>query len=333
MKLSLIPLMGPFHLRYPLYNAVSVRDTLAAFEPNALALTPLEAESLDAPTWQDTPEVALPLAVVPWAQRRGLPVFGVFAPSPDPGAAQDFVRYLAVYPEQQRILGEVEAVRAPLQPLLQTPLTLKRIQGEVVPLLRDYQEAREERFEDGPGTDWLRARAETMSGRILALPFKRVAVLASVDHLPFLEETLRMHADLIPPPEVSPTDASRERSMLDLAFRGEVAEPGNAIAQLRTLQSAEARFHEANLLLAHGHLSEALEGLEVASRGDFSRPYFLPGYLLSRLGQLRDLAGERAGALRAYRGVLALEWAPREAREAALMGLERPFEGVEGVEG
>jgi hypothetical protein len=76
------------------------------------------------------------------------------------------------------------------------------------------------------------------------------------------------------------------------------------------------------------HASEALETLEGAVGGDFSAPYFLPGYLLARLGQLRDLAGEREGAVRAYRGVLALDWVPTEAREAAQAGLETPFEGV-----
>ena len=59
--------------------------------------------------------------------------------------------------------------------------------------------------------------------------------------------------------------------------------------------------------------------------GDFREPYLLPGLLLARLGQLRDLAGRRDRALQAYRGVLALAWAPHEARAAARAGLEAPF--------
>ena len=43
------------------------------------------------------------------------------------------------------------------------------------------------------------------------------------------------------------------------------------------------------------------------------------------MGQLLDLAGERERALRAYRGVLALSWAPEEARAVALAGLKTPF--------
>jgi hypothetical protein len=58
---------------------------------------------------------------------------------------------------------------------------------------------------------------------------------------------------------------------------------------------------------------------------DFVEPYYLPGFLLSRLGQLYDLAGRRDAALRAYRGVRALGYAPVEALAAAEDGLQRPF--------
>ena len=125
------------------------------------------------------------------------------------------------------------------------------------------------------------------------------------------------------PPEIEVSEQAYERSLLDLAMQVTVPEPGNIIQQLRELDSAEARYHEANLMFANGHLAEALELLEHTSQGDFSQPYFLPGYLLARLGLLRDLAGRWAQAERAYRGVLALEYAPSEAREAAREGLDK----------
>jgi tetratricopeptide (TPR) repeat protein len=106
----------------------------------------------------------------------------------------------------------------------------------------------------------------------------------------------------------------------------DVPEVGNLLAQLRQLQWPEARYHEANLLLANGHLVEALEILEKASQGNFTEPYYLPGYLLARLGQLYDLKGERKAALRCYKGVRALSYAPLEALAEATKGLERPFE-------
>ena len=225
----------------------------------------------------------------------------------------------------------IGALLRPLNAMLQEGLTLTRIREEVVPIVREQGEVKEEAFGDGPGTDWLRERTQVMAARILALPHERVAVLASVDHIPFLEDALRDKAELVPPSESEPTEEVRTRSLLDFAFRGDVSEPGNMIAQLRSLERAEARFHEANLLLANGHAAEALDLLEAASRGDFSEPYYLPGYLLSRLGQLRDLVGERSGALRAYKGVRALAWAPREALDAAEAGLAAPFEGLQAV--
>ena len=317
--------MGPFHLRYPLYNAVSVRDAVATFEPDALATTALPPDSLNDPGWQDTPEIVLPHTVVPWARRQRVPVYGVHQPSPDPAALNDFRRYAAQYPKVREAVQRADAKLRPLNTLLEQPLTLKRIQQEVVPLLLEHQTFQEETFDDGPGTDWLRARTEKMAEAILALPFERVAVLASVDHLPFLQAFLEDKTELSEPSIPEPTEETRERSLLDFAFRVDVPEPGPLLAKLREVTALEARYHEANLLTANSHFLEALEVLEQASRGDFSQPYFLPGYLLARLGQLYDLANRRDAAMRAYRGVLALEYAPVEARETAQAGLKEAF--------
>ena len=93
MKLTPLPLMGAFHLHYPLYNAVSLRDLVAATNPDIVVTPVLHADAFEDPAWQDTPELALPLAVVPWASRAGVPVYGVAVPSPDPDAKDDFRRY------------------------------------------------------------------------------------------------------------------------------------------------------------------------------------------------------------------------------------------------
>ncbi len=325
MQLLLAPLMGPFHLRYPRYNAVTLRELLAERRPEALALSPLEQGALASSAWQDTPEIALPLAVVPWALRRGLPVYGVHEPSPDPAAPEDFQRYAAEYPQFRTAWLEVEAVLRPLGPLLGERLELKRILEEVMPLLRVHQERREAVFGDGPASDWLRQRARLMAERVLGLPHERVALLASAEHFPFLRDALEGKVAWLEPVALPVSEESRVRSLLDYAFRGDHPDPESLLGQLRELTCAEARYHEANLLLAFDHPAEALMVLERASTGDFSQPYYLPGYLLARLGQLYDLAGRRDAARRAYRGVLALQYAPAEALEAAGKGLETPF--------
>lgn len=323
--LLLVPLMGPFHLRFPRYNAVTVRDLVAAFGPRLVATSALAPDAFREPRWRDTPELALPLALAPWAERQGVPLVGVAEPSPDPEASDDFVRYLRRYPQQRALLDEVEAARRPLTTLLEEPLDLPRILADVVPVVRHYLELREARFEEGPGSDWLRRRSAVVAERVLASGAERIAVLVGIDHYPFVHDALAERALLTPPPEVAESVEAVERGLLDFAMRVDVPEPGNVIARLRRLEGAEARYHEANLLLAGGHLAEALELLERASRGDFSRPYYLPGFLLARLGQLYDLSGERDGAVRAYRGVRALEYAPPEALAAAAAGLDAPF--------
>lgn len=323
MKLTPLPLMGAFHLHYPLYNAVSLRDLVVATNPDIVVTPVLHADAFEDPAWQDTPELALPLAVVPWASRAGVPVYGVAVPSPDPDAKDDFRRYLKAYPRILKVLNEVDAILAPLHNLLEAPLTLPRIRSEVLPLFAEHQRRCEETFGDGPATDWLRERSQEVIARIHALGAERVTLLASAEHLPTLEAALDPDIGRVDPPEIEVSEQAYERSLLDLAMQVTVPEPGNVIQQLRELDSAEARYHEANLMFANGHLAEALELLEHTSQGDFSQPYFLPGYLLARLGLLRDLAGRWAQAERAYRGVLALEYAPSEAREAAREGLDK----------
>ena len=87
----------------------------------------------------------------------------------------------------------------------------------------------------------------------------------------------------------------------------------------------EARYHEANLLLADSRPEEALESLLRLLKLELHEPYYLPGFALARLGQVYDLAQLRDEALRSYRGVLALSWAPASAVVAATAGLTTPF--------
>lgn len=329
MLITLVPTLGAWHLRYPAYNAEGVLGLVQQSAPEAVVLAPLPPGALTSPAWQDTPELALPLAVVPWARRAGVRLVEGLPPSPDPEAEADFRRYAAGYAQTRDLLVSLEQKLRPLDDLLPQPLTLARIWDEVLPVLSGYQEARETALTDGPATDWWRERHQALAEHIRALPETRVAVVAGVEQVPFLQAALIEEGlEVLTPRDAKADERGRERALLDIAFRGDAADPGRLIAQLRDLPGAEARFHEANLLLANGHPAEALERLETASNGDFSTPYFLPGYLLTRLGQLRDLMGDRDGAVRAYRGVMAFEWVPSDAREAAQAGLETPFEGV-----
>lgn len=328
MSVTLVPLLGAWHLRYPVYNAASVLSLVRASRPEIVVPAPLAPGDLETPAWRDTPEIVLP-SVLSWAERQGVKLEPGMPASPDPDAEADFQRYLVGYPQAREQFGGLEALLRPLDELLPQPLTLARIWDEVVPVLETYQREREAAFGDGPGTDWWRERLSELAVRIAGLPETRVTVLAGVEQLPILLEVLREKGAAVTTPKDVPHDETiRERALLDVAFRGDAADPAALLGSLRDVKGAEARFHEASLLLMNGHVAEALERLEAAANGDFSTPYYLPGYLLTRLGQLRDLSGDRDGAVRAYRGVRALDWVPQDAREAATAGLETPFEGI-----
>lgn len=322
MPFSLVPLVGPFHRRFPRYNAVTVREIVAAAEPDAILTTALPPGALDDPAWQDVDEPGLP-PVVRWARDAGVAVAEVGEPSPDPTAPADFLRYLAQSSEDHPALRRLAEARAPLEELLGRALDLTRIQNELLPAVAALHDARIELFGDGPGSDWLEQRVDRMAERLKPWSNARAVVLTSVDHLPVLRRRLAQTAS--DAADVPPSAAARQRALLDTAFAGDADDAAGLIAALREIDAAEARLAEAEVLLGHGHAAEALGVLREAVRGDFSEPPYLPGWLLARLGQLYDLDGRREDALRSYRGVLALSWAPAPAREAARDGLERPF--------
>jgi hypothetical protein len=322
---TLVPLLGALHLRYPRYNAVVVAEILRSLPAASVAIEALEEGFEGSPGWQEGEEPLLPWVVVPVARRRGLGVAGVHEPSPDPAALADFGRYLSGYPAGRAAFDAIALAERPLASLLAAPLTLERIVAEVVPLLEESRRQRLAAFGDGPGSDWSEARAAASAERVLALPAP-VVVVVGVDRFVSLREALLALGATVALPETPPpSEAARQRALLDVAWRGEVAEPGTLVAQLRTLGHAEARYHAANLLLAGGHAAEALEELEAIMRLEFGEPPFLPGLVLARRGQLLDVAGRRDEAVRSYRGALALSWLPQAAREAAEAGLAAPF--------
>ncbi len=329
MQLLLLPLLGPLHLRYPALNAVTLRDVLSGFEPQLVATTALTADSFATSDWQDTFELPLPLSLIPWAREQGIRVTPIGEPSRDSMAEADFRRFASEMPALQEKLARHSSLEAAMKRLLGGTLTLRTLQHELLPLLRELEQELLEAAGDGPATDWRWERAGAAVARLLAAePPGRVALLASAQDVPALERALKDRGvKPVPLPEqVAVSEAARARSLLDHALVA--ADDADRAALLEALEregSAESGYARANLLLAGGRPDEALALLEQVANGDFSQPYFLPGWLLARLGQLRDLAGKRDWALQAYRGVLALSWAPAEAIEAARQGLELPF--------
>lgn len=338
-RVTVVPLVGPFHTRFPRYNVLFVEAVLEAVEPDALALASLAPGSLADPNWQATPELALPQVVAPWARRRGLALHEVGSIVGEPGEPgevgdeDEFIRFLEQYEQGKARLRRVRAAERPVELLLAEALDLRRVQRELIPAVAAYQSERSSEFGEGPGTGWLLQRAERMAARVTALPYRHVALLASVDDVPALAAALEGKAKVAAAPMAEPpAEEARQRALLDVAMRGEVGNVAALLAQLREIDNPEARYHEANLLLANDHPLEALERLRNVLHGDFFEPYYLPGFVLARIGQLYDLAGDRDAARRSYRGVLALSFAPPEAVVAAQEGLEAPFAWQTGAD-
>lgn len=322
---AIVPLLGPLHVRMPQYNAVSVLRSVQAFRPSRIALAPLVPGALQRPSWQDCAEVVLPHTVVPWARSAGVPVAEVGAPPREEGTEEEFRRYLESFDGGRALLASVDGDERPVRDILERSLTLKDVLDELLPAVEAFQRRRREAFGEGPGTGWLEDRARRTADAVLELGAGRIAVLAGADDVPALAGALEGQAAVERPAEPLADDTVRRRSLLDYAMRAEASDPQALLDRLREIDEPEARYLEANLLLQAGEGDEALTVLERASAQDFVEPYYLPGFLLSRLGQLYDLAGRRDAALRAYRGVRALSYAPAEALAAAEAGLEAPF--------
>ncbi|KQR08729.1 hypothetical protein [Deinococcus sp. Leaf326] len=238
--------------------------------------------------------------------------------------------FLSQYPQGRERLRAAGAAEAALSALLSLPLTPERVLSpEMLAGVRAYHEATRAALDEGPGTRWQARRLGELAARLGSL---EGAVLVPLDDLPGLLEHLPTAAlpDL---GSLVPGETSRLRALADRAwqlredddlpalFAALTREAGDAVTPLAELRAAAG-----GLALAAGELSEARMQLEAAAhalRGD--EPRSLPGLVLVRLGQVRDAQGDRDLALRTYRAVLALTYAPEVALETARSGLDTPF--------
>src|SRR5690606_27689189 len=346
---------GPFRTHRPLPRRRPVPHPLAPLQRRARAglrarlRPPRRGADAPVPGRADTADLTLCHTDVPWTTTQGIPVFGVGLARDgrqDPGlggAAEDLMRYLELYEHGQATLRRVEAALAPVRQLLSEPLDLDRVVDELVPAIERQQALQTEELGTGPGDDWREARAAVIASRSLTAvrtasaavsgsDTLRLAIVAEVDRQPALRRALTgpaaaasgVSVEIVPAPPAGAGEEGRVRALLDAAMSG-IGQPESLLRSLAAIEEPEARYHEANLLLEHGHPAEALERLEKLVGGDFQEPYYLPGFALARLGQLRDLAARREDAVRSYRGVMALSYAPKAAREAAEAGLSAPF--------
>ena len=242
--------------------------------------------------------------------------------------------FLKQFPAGRTRLQAGARAEADLRDALSKPLEASVVHNEMLEVIREYHTATTEALEEGPGTAHRVKRLEALTKDLGQLDLNGCIVLAPLDDVPALLELPNARVpDLT---DFRPGEASRFRSVVDRAYRLEESDDLNILVHaLLELDgppdsslgriALEARFAASGLYLAVGDLESARDLLEAVAMGQFERPSYLPGFVLSRLGQVRDLQDERDMAVRAYRAALGLSWLPLEARQVCESGLERPF--------
>lgn len=308
----------------PRYNSVSLVRQVELQNPQRVYLASYSQEGLQSKVWREQHDLAL-FALVSWAEERGVPIVALGENAEALQAeAEHFLEYLGSMPRgedtKERLL---EADRQVAEYLMVPRLPEEFSSEDFLAGLRARLAVVRDFAGEGPATGFREQRMAGVAAKLAEIGDADAVVLVDVLDYPVLLEYLSDARGTVP---LEPNGAERARAVMDRAWRLEQDDAwGNLLAQLMELEEAEARFLAAQIYLAAGQAEDALRLMEEVSRGDFSRPEYLPGYLLARLGQLYDLNGRRDRAVRAYRGVLALSWAPAEAREIAAAGLRAPF--------
>lgn len=242
------------------------------------------------------------------------------------------LEFLQQYPKGRERLARVGAAERELRAALEQPQDAVGVHSVWLEATRTYHATVTSALEEGPGTAHRLTRVTQILERARDLEPGTV-LLADLDDLPPLLDAGLELPDLR---DFKPGEASRFRAVVDRAYRLEPDDDLDALvhalleldAPADTAEARialEARFAASGLYLSVGDLESARDLLEAVSQGQFERPSYLPGYVLARLGQVRDLTGERARAIGAYKAALGLAYCPAEARAVAQRGLETPF--------
>ncbi|MFC4637240.1 hypothetical protein [Deinococcus hohokamensis] len=316
MTLTLVPDLGDLLRLQPQYNAGTVAELLARLGAREVL-------------WATSPDPDHPL-------RDALPAAGIVLRDLDlpdwtwaEAEHEQFQTFLQQYPQgRERLRAAAQAERS-LAAALAGPLTAAQVLGPVLAEATTYHDALRAALDEGPGTRWQARRLDETAAHLAG---RSGVALAPLDDLPGLLQ--RLPDTTVP--DLSgfiPGERSRLRALADRAWQlrpdddfGALLaalerETGDAVTPRAELDAAAA-----GLCLAVGQVKDARALLERAAHGlADDQPRSLAGLTLARLGQVRDALGDRELAIRTYRAVLALNYAPLVALEAAQAGLNEAF--------
>jgi hypothetical protein len=321
--------VSSLHARLPLYNAQTVLE-LVRFQGAAreVALTGVSAQSWASGVWRDEGN---PVWFALEDARTSVTAVGenwAWALTEQ----TQMLEFLGQFKQGRERLNAVSVAERELRATLEVAQDAFGVHSHWLEATRTYHTGVMRQLEEGPGTAHRAKRIALIVSRLAELPSDTV-VVAPLDDVPAL---LEAGLELPTLDGFNPGEASRFRAIVDRAYRLEPEDDLDGLvhqlleldAPANTAQARialEARFAASGVYLSVGDLESARDLLEAVSQGQFERPSYLPGFVLVRLGQVRDLMGERPRAVGAYKAALALEYCPLEARQAAESGLLEPF--------
>jgi hypothetical protein len=326
--MRVVAILGALHATAPLYNAQTVLEVLTHIGAQNIQLAHVSAADWQSGAWRNHDDDPVLFAL----EDARLACAGI---APDWAWAEreyaQMLEFLNQFPQGKKRLSEAATLEQDLKTALAQPLDAASVHGGLLETVATHHQRLAEILEEGPGTTHRQKRLEQVFAALD--PVADAVLLAPLDDLPVL---LEMGCTL---PDLSgfvPQEASRFRAIVDRAYRLEDGDDLDALVhQLLALDAPadtvlarmalEARFAASGLYMAVGDWASAQDLLEAVSMGQFERPSYLPGFVLARLGQVRDLNLERDRAVRAYTAALALSYCPPEAKEVASQGLLAPF--------
>ena len=326
--------LGALHAHYPTYNAQTVLEIVRHVGANRVLLPSITPETWQSGAWRDLDH---PVLFALSDERIVVQANGTDWTWAE--LEQDkMLKFLKMYPQGQERLRGMRRAELDLKEMLEKPLDGFSIHGlmpeiPVLEAVKAFHNQSAALLEEGPGTAHRRRRLTELVDKLKLENLKDTVVLTPLDDLPDL---LEMGFKTVNLEGFKPGEASRFRAVVDRAYSlHESDDLDTLVHSLLELDGApesalgrialEARFAASGVYLAVGDLESARDLLEAVSMGQFERPAYLPGFVLARLGQVRDLMGERQHAIRAYTAALALQWLPLEARNVAQSGLLAPF--------
>ncbi len=325
--MKVLATLGALHATAPLYNAQTILEIIGFLGASRVVLGFVSPQIWQSNAWRDLDDPVL-FAL----EDARVPVTAIATDWSWAETEQNkMLEFLKQFPQGQKRLGQFNALQRDLQTALQVPLDVATVHGSLLEVVTQYHTDTTALLEEGPGTAHRRQRITEL---VAQLELNADAVLlAPLDDVPLL---LELGLELPDFTGFMPTEHSRFRAIIDRAYRLEENDDLDALVhQLLALDAPadtalarmalEARFAASGLYLAVGDWQSARDLLEAVSQGQFERPSYLAGFVLARLGQVRDLMLERDKAIRAYTAALALTYCPLEARAVAMAGLQQAF--------